>query len=163
MKITAISETAIHDSNIVRKLIKNRKLFVEIASSLLILLFLYTAINKTLDISSTESVLKKTPWFLNFASETAYGVIGMEYVAALFLFIPRTRRVGFFISLALMTAFIAYIIYMKIFIPDLPCSCGGVISTLTWTQHLLLNIFFALLAAIGIVLTLKRNSNPETY
>jgi hypothetical protein len=78
---------------------------------------------------------------------------------------PRTRKLGLYISLGLMMAFTGYISYMMIFIPDLPCSCGGVISKMTWGQHLIFNVFFMLLALTGILLNRKRfniDREPES-
>jgi hypothetical protein len=127
-----------------------------------ILLFLYTALSKSFQIDSTIIVLKKTPEFSNYAQEMAWGIVVVEYIIATLLFLPRTRKLGLYASLILMIGFTGYISYMKLFVPDLPCSCGGVISKLTWNQHLVINIFFTLLALFGIVLMRKRfKSEPE--
>jgi hypothetical protein len=34
---------------------------------------------------------------------------------------------------------------------DLPCSCGGIISSLSWRQHIIFNGVFILLAITGII------------
>jgi hypothetical protein len=34
---------------------------------------------------------------------------------------------------------------MIAFDPELPCSCGGILQSMNWTQHLIFNIFFTLL------------------
>jgi hypothetical protein len=33
---------------------------------------------------------------------------------------------------------------------NLPCSCGGIISKLSWKQHIIFNLFFIVLSVIGI-------------
>jgi hypothetical protein len=55
-----------------------------------------------------------------------------------------------------MTAFTLYIGYMVSFAEKLPCSCGGVISKMTWNQHLVFNIFFTLLSLLGVILEKRR-------
>jgi putative oxidoreductase len=133
-----------------------RTTIVEIISALFILLFLYTALSKSLQIGSTVAVLKKTPTFSNYANEIAWGVVFFEYITGALLFLRQSRIIGLYTSLFLMIGFTIYISYMMAFVPDLPCSCGGVISKMTWTQHLLFNIFFTLLALTGIFLERKR-------
>ena len=132
-----------------------RKMVVEVIAALFILLFLYTAINKSLAIKPTVAVIDKTPFFSNFPEVTAWTVVIAEYIAAALLFFPQTRKIGLYGSLVLMAGFTLYIGYMKAFVPNLPCSCGGVISKLTWNQHLVFNIFFTLLAGYGIRLMRK--------
>jgi hypothetical protein len=139
----------------------NRKMIVEIISALFILLFLYTAINKTLDIQKTVNVIDKTPLLSVYAVPVAWLVVIAEYLTSCLLFIPGTRKAGLYSSLGLMTAFTCYIGYMKAFVEKLPCSCGGVISRLSWTQHLFFNLAFILLAIVAIIL-LKKQSRNET-
>jgi hypothetical protein len=133
-----------------------RKNIVEGIAAVFILLFMYTALSKTVFIGPTVDVLRITPYVKGFPLQTAWAVVGAEYLAALLLFIPRTRKTGLISSLILMLGFIGYIIWMQISAPSLPCSCGGVISDLTWNQHLIFNIGFALLAVVGIVLMNKQ-------
>lgn len=128
------------------------KNIVEVISAVFILLFLYTALSKTMSIGPTVDVLKFTPFMKTFPVEMAWGVVVIEYLVAGLLFFPRTRKIGLYSSLFLMLGFIGYITWMKIVVPNLPCSCGGVISKLTWNQHLVLNIGFVLLAVSGILL-----------
>jgi putative oxidoreductase len=129
---------------------------VEIIAALFILLFLYTALSKSVQISNTVNVLKKTPILSGIAEATAWGVVIAEYILAALLFLPRTRKAGLYASLILMTGFTVYIGYMMAFVPNLPCSCGGVISKMTWNQHLLFNIAFAFISLTGILLDRKR-------
>jgi putative oxidoreductase len=135
---------------------------IEIIAALFILLFLYTALNKSFQISSTVDVLKKTPIFSGIAETTAWSVVIIEYIVAFLLFLPSVRKAGLYGSLLLMSGFTIYIIYMKVFVPNLPCSCGGVISAMTWNQHLLFNIFCTLLALTGILLSSRHYQKLNT-
>jgi hypothetical protein len=139
----------------------NSKTIVEIIAALFILLFLYTAINKSFDIQKTVNVIDKTPLISPYAVSVAWLIVIVEYLTSFLLFIPATRKAGLYSALALMTIFTGYIGYMKIFITKLPCSCGGVISRLSWTQHLLFNLVFILLGIVAILL-LRNQSRYET-
>ena len=59
-----------------------------------------------------------------------------------------------------MSGFTLYIIDMMTFDKYLPCSCGGIIETLTWAQHLCLNIALLFLAIAGICME-KNNQKFE--
>ena len=64
-----------------------------------------------------------------------------------------TRRLGFIAAATLMLLFTFYIGYYLTFDKEqLPCSCGGVISGMTWTQHFFFNLFFTGLGIAGAVL-----------
>jgi hypothetical protein len=124
---------------------------VEIISALFIFIFVYTSISKVLDYTSFKTVLSKSPLIGNSADLTAWMLPVVELVISLCLFFPRTRGLGLKLTLGLMTLFTIYVLYMLLFVPDLPCSCGGVISAMSWTQHLFFNIALTIIALIGIL------------
>jgi putative oxidoreductase len=127
-----------------------RNILTEIIAALFILLFMYTATSKFLEFSSFRTVLHMSPLIGDTASVVAWGLPLTEIVISLLLFFPRTRRKGLWASLVIMTLFTAYIGYMIYFTPTRPCNCGGVLQQMTWKQHLIFNIFFTLLAGIGL-------------
>jgi hypothetical protein len=144
--------------NVIGRLVEvNKKTIVEVISALFILLFLYTAINKTFDIHPTVTAINKS-LLISSSELVAWLVVIAEYITALLLFLPATRKAGLYSSLGLMTIFTGYIIYMKAFVEKLPCSCGGVISKMTWNQHMLFNIISILLAIVALLLL--RNLKP---
>jgi hypothetical protein len=51
-----------------------------------------------------------------------------------------------------MIAFTLYIGAIMTFNKELPCSCGGIISLLSWKEHLVFNSVFILLAFAGVML-----------
>jgi hypothetical protein len=59
---------------------------------------------------------------------------------------------GLLASFGLMTVFTIYIAYMLLTSSHLPCSCGGVISKLSWKEHLWLNVLLSVLAAFSLCL-----------
>lgn len=127
----------------------------EIIAALFIFLFSYTALSKLLDYNSFEYVLSKSPFIDELAGFLAIALPAIELLVSLLLLVPITRKMGMYSSLLLMIAFTLYLGYMVAFEPNKPCSCGGVISKMTWEQHLVFNIFFTFLALVGVVLESK--------
>jgi hypothetical protein len=62
-----------------------------------------------------------------------------------------------------MVLFTGYIIALLTFSDKLPCSCGGVIELMSWSQHIIFNSLFIALAAVGVVLQrqLKKTFSNE--
>lgn len=123
---------------------------VEIIAALLILLFVYTGITKLADQNSFRSVISRSLLIGQWSTFLSWALPIIELIAALLLFIPKTKKLGLWISLGLMVVFTGYIAYMLLFSDHLPCSCGGVLQQLTWLQHLEFNIIFTLLSALSI-------------
>ena len=123
---------------------------VEICSSLLILLFAYTSISKYLNIGSFRFVLHESPLIHKGAGVIAWLLPAAELLIVLLLIIPKFRITGLKISLVALVLFTSYLIYMVLFAEHLPCSCGGVISKMSWGQHIIFNLFFIGIAFVGI-------------
>lgn len=129
---------------------------IECISALLILLFVYTATSKLLDHNSFVFSLSQSPLLEQYSIALSWIIPFIEIIISSFLFIPRLRKTGLFFSVLLMTAFTIYVGFMIVFTPRLPCSCGGVIKSLTWKEHLLLNISFVVMAFFGWLM-IKKN------
>jgi hypothetical protein len=54
-----------------------------------------------------------------------------------------------------MIAFIIYIIAIILTNDQLPCSCGGVLEELSWSQHIVFNSIFILLGITAIIIESK--------
>jgi uncharacterized membrane protein YphA (DoxX/SURF4 family) len=137
------------------KLSMKRSTIVEIISALFILLFVYTGIKKIQAFDDLKFVLKDYPLIGGLGNTIAWALPTIELLVALLLFIPRFRKIGIYSSLVLMTGFTLYSISLITFAPHLPCTCGGMLQQLSWTQHLIFNIAFILLAIIAIRLQHK--------
>jgi putative oxidoreductase len=130
-----------------KKLIaRNRRTIVDIIAAFFIVLFFYTALSKSYYIDNTVEALKRTNVFVGFESFIAWAVVAIEYIIATLLFLPRTRRLGLKLSFVLMAVFSFYVGFMMFYLTKLPCSCGGIISKMTWKQHLIFNISMTLFA-----------------
>jgi uncharacterized membrane protein YphA (DoxX/SURF4 family) len=120
---------------------------------LFITLFIYAAVTKLMDFETFQIQLGQSPLLASFAIPISYGIIVIELVTALLLMFDRFRKLALQFSLLLMVMFTTYIIIILNFTPFTPCSCGGVLEKLGWTEHLIFNIVFVGLALIGIKLT----------
>lgn len=132
---------------------------VEVIAALFIFLFTYTALAKFMALAKFQVTLTKLPLVSKMAPVVAVLIPVIETAVVILLLIPRFRKIGLWSSLALMTIFTMYIGYMVIYIPHLPCSCGGVIKYLSWRQHLAFNTFFTGLAALAIMLGKNERHN----
>jgi putative oxidoreductase len=139
-----------------------KQLFLELIASLLIMLFLYASISKFLDFKRFISEMNNQPLPNSLTPFLVWSIPSLEIVISAALIFERSRLAGFYASLALMVLFTIYAGSILLhFFKYVPCSCGGVIRKLTWTQHMVFNIFFVLLSVAGIVLqTRKLKSIP---
>ncbi|MBV4357326.1 MauE/DoxX family redox-associated membrane protein [Pinibacter aurantiacus] len=135
-----------------------RNIKSEIIAAILVLLFAYTAIQKYIDHNTFLLTLKDSPLFHHIAGLISWIVPITEFGVVSLLLFPTLRKTGLFLAALLLASFTLYIGYMLIFIPNLPCSCGGIISLLSWKQHLVFNIFFTSLATYGWY-DIKSNKN----
>ena len=143
-----------------RILTKNRHVIVQIISYLYVLLFIYTAISKLLDFENFGIQLAQSPLLSAYAGFIAPSVIITELLIVLLLCFKATRLTGLYASLFLMVAFTVYIYLILNYSDFIPCSCGGIIEELSWTEHLVFNIGFIVLALVAIILTETKKGTP---
>jgi hypothetical protein len=126
-------------------------IIVEFLSSIFIFLFSYTAFSKIVDFTNFQAVLATSPLIGQWNKSIALFIPTAELITAGLLVFGRTRAAGFISSFLLMLFFSLYVGYMLLFEPQLPCSCGGVIQSLSWQQHFWFNLFFTSLAAFSFL------------
>lgn len=127
----------------------------------LVILFLYTAVSKLLRYSETALQMEMSPFITRYAGLLAWGVPVSEILIVILLIIDRTRLYGFYASLFLMVLFTGYVYAMMHYSYYLPCSCGGILAMLTWTQHLWVNITFTIVALTGTILEKINHAHKE--
>lgn len=143
-----------------------KSLLPDVLASLLVLLFFYAAFSKYADLSGGfEREMLKQPFPEWMGKLFAKIIPPIEIITGILLMPERTRKWGFYASFTLMSLFTIYTGTVLLgFFPFKPCSCGGVISLLTWEQHLVFNLFFTGVALWGILLKRrerKRKSESE--
>ena len=106
-----------------------------------------------MDFETFQTQLGQSPLLASYAIPISYGIIAIELVTAIFLMFERFRIIALQISLFLMVMFTTYIVIILHFTAFTPCSCGGVLEKLGWTEHLIFNGVFVGLALTGIRIT----------
>jgi uncharacterized membrane protein len=139
----------------------SKKSIVETITALIVFLFMYTALSKFIDHAIFVEVLGKSPLLGYFKNVVSIAIPIIEIILVVLLTMPPTRLKGLWGSLALLSAFTLYLIYMVVFTPKLPCSCGGVLSQMTWVQHIFFNLAFIGMAFLAIRLSKKMKKEIE--
>jgi len=136
--------TAAHQNNILKA-----------SSILLILLWSSTGLSKILE--HTEFT-KQITIILgeDLSKPVSIAIPSLELLAAITIPFQNTRTFGLYLSLILMAAFTAYVILVLTgYFGPAPCTCGGIITALSWRAHLAVN-FILLLIVVYSLFTLKK-------
>lgn len=131
---------------------KIKTIIIEIICLLYILLFVYAAVSKLMDFSNFQVQVAQSPLLTAFAGFISISVIVLEIIIAFLLAVPKTRVAGLYSSFALMVLFSIYIYIILNYSSYIPCSCGGILENMSWTEHLIFNIAFSLLAVVALSL-----------
>lgn len=135
---------------------RTKEIITDIISYLFIFLFIYTAYSKGTDHSGFSKSLGRYKMLVSYADQIAWLIPAAEvFVSGLLLF-PKTRKLGLIASLILMLTFTAFLFIMVFTMDSLFCSCGGVLNSMGFWEHIWFNIGFIVLAIIGIVLCKNR-------
>ena len=134
---------------------KHFSILVPVTAYLYVLLFVYAGISKLLDYENFTVQLGQSPLLSAYAGLIAPTVIALELLLSLSLIRKNTRLIGLYASLFLMVAFTVYIYLILNYSDFVPCSCGGIIEKMRWTEHLIFNIAFVIMALFAIVLSEK--------
>jgi hypothetical protein len=143
---------------LVRQLFKMKKeIFIEIVCSLLILLFVYSGTSKLIEHAKFVFQLKESPYpFIKlFAGAIAWIIPAAEIIIACLLTVNRTRIYGLWLYLFMLASFELYISGLFLSGKNIPCTCGGLISHMSWHGHLAFNASFMLLIAASLYLMIK--------
>jgi hypothetical protein len=118
---------------------KNR-LFA-ICVSLLIILWVYTAGSKLLEFNTFKYQLSLQHLPGGIENILVIALPVTELITAFLLSQKKTLYKGLWISISLLLVFSIYIgLILLGFFTKAPCSCGGVLSFLTWKTHFLFNL-----------------------
>jgi putative oxidoreductase len=145
---------------IVKKTIRELVLFIVIL--LIVMMWLYAGFSKYFDFAGFKRDMYKQP-FPTWLSDILVIILPpMEIAAALIVAWQKTRRIGLVVTEVLMAAFTLYIIAIMLnFFPRVPCSCGGIIKSFTWEEHLKFNLFFVAIGITGLLVN-KASENSNT-
>ena len=137
---------------------------IGIIALLFMMLFTYAAVSKLVDVQTFAAQMSKSPLLTNYATVLAWAIpIGELVIVGLLM--STWRIYGLLASFTLMAGFTAYIIaILQLERKDIPCSCGGILNEMGWTEHLVFNTVFVLLGFVAVLLssTTKKNKMDKT-
>jgi hypothetical protein len=142
---------ALHQNNILKA-----------SSILLILLWSSTGLSKILEFAEFKQQVI-TILGENMAKPVSIAIPSLELTAAMTIPFGKTRTFGLYLSLILMATFTAYVILVITgYFGPAPCTCGGVITALSWKQHLIVNIILLLIVLYSLFTLKKRKEAAVT-
>lgn len=126
---------------------------IDIIIAVLVMLLLYTSFSKLLDLPRFEASLRKQPFAPRLQQTLLWLLPSMEILVAGLLMVPRTKVYALWGYAAMMAVFTGYIAAILLHAyPRIPCTCGGLISQLSWPQHLVFNLFFLALGIWALII-----------
>jgi len=127
-------------------LLQKTNIIAKVSKLLLIVLFAYAGSSKLLEHQLFLNQLMQIQMLSGIARPVSFLIPAVEILCAAILAIDKMQIFGLWLAAFLMTTFAIYVAAMLILKSSLPCTCGGVVSSMTWKQHLLFNMFFMLLS-----------------
>jgi uncharacterized membrane protein YphA (DoxX/SURF4 family) len=140
---------------------KIQKLFLETVCLLYVLLFVYAAVNKLLDFENFQVQLGQSPLLSAFAGWISWLVPTTELIIAVLFLFPKWRVIALFAACSLMMMFTTYIFIILNYSSFVPCSCGGILEKMGWTEHLIFNGCFVVLAVLGLLIQRDQNHSQS--
>lgn len=134
--------------------------YILFVTTVLIALFFFTGIEKVWYHASFVISLGRQPlpgWMKELLE---VGLPAAELIVVALLVFSRTRLLGLWAAALMMLAFAGYTLHAAS-APHgyVPCACGKIFNTLSWGQHFWVNMGFAALAGVGMVLQYRNGIN----
>ncbi len=129
----------------------------------LIILWIYTAGSKLMDFDEFQRQLALQPFGKPINSALSILLPGVEILAGILLVIKKTKLPGLWVSALLLCAFTVYVLLVLTgYFTKVPCSCGGVLKSLSWKNHLIFNIVYLSINLLALYKTqLKKGGSGE--
>jgi len=129
-------------------------LVVKIATSILILLWVYTGLDKLFRWKESRNAFHNQTFPAELAEVLTFTIPILELSMAGLLLFAATRWWGFLLSILLLTIFTTYVglIWVGAF-PRVPCNCAGILQSLGWSEHFILNSILIAVSISGLYLT----------
>jgi hypothetical protein len=143
--------------------IKIKTLAAELITGFLLVLFAYTGTCKIIDneLFVFQMRLAPFPYMVQLAPFFGWLVPAVELMIAFGLLVTRYRLKSLYAAVVLLVIFEFYITTMMLSGSHLPCTCGGIISTMSWKAHLFFNAACVFLGMFAIK-QYKKNHNDHS-
>jgi len=132
-----------------------KKIIPFAVSNFFVILFCYAAISKVLDFDNFQVQISASPLLNGSSQFLPSTIIIVELLIAGLLCYKKTKTIGLIGSFVLMLIFTGYVALLFSTSKNLPCSCGGILEKMSWSQHLYFNIGCVVLSVIALGLNLK--------
>lgn len=133
------------------ELLKFKAPLLTFICTLLILLWMYTAGSKLMDVGLFKFQLANQSLGKTTAAFLLWFIPISEILAALLLLSSKTRLAGLALSAGLMLLFTGYIgLVLLGYYGRTPCSCGGVLKEMGWHLHFWFNVYFLAISVLGV-------------
>lgn len=111
-----------------------------VPAMILILVWSYTGMEKIIRFESSRKAFHNQTFPAELAEVLSYAVPAAELLLVFLLLFNLSRWWGLLGSLLLLTVFLSYVglIWVGAF-PRVPCNCAGIIESLGWAEHFVLN------------------------
>ena len=129
-----------------------------IASIFYITLFVYTASSKIFDFDNFQIQIGQSPILTSYAGFVSWSIPVIELIIVVLFLIPKFISIAFLASYSMMVMFTTYILLILNFSDFIPCSCGGVLESLSWHEHIVFNILCIVIALIGLHFYYRNNN-----
>ena len=136
---------------LVVKSIAMKKPGYQLPSLILICIWTYTGLEKLIRFEQSRKAFLNQPMPNWLEEYLAFGIPGIELLIATLLLFSVTRWWGYLGSALLLTVFITYVglIWVGAF-PRVPCNCAGIIESLGWAEHFVLNLGLIGVSVLGL-------------
>jgi hypothetical protein len=127
---------------------------------ILIFIFTTTLLNKLLDYQAFKHQLFLSPLIPpDFSAGIAFITILFEAIILICLLVNRLNFYGLLLSSFLLSLFGFYLLFLVVnFKFNKPCGCGFMFSFLNYSQHIGLNFFLSIIAALLVIFNSKFTS-----
>lgn len=131
----------------------NSLTIIRIICAALALLFFYAAVSKLINYDKSKQEMLNQVFPVAVALVLVWVVPVIELIIVVLLLFKPTSSTGLYFSAVLLAAFTIYIaITMSGLFGRIPCSCGGILRHMGYWTHMVFNVFFIVIAVLGIAL-----------
>jgi uncharacterized membrane protein YphA (DoxX/SURF4 family) len=118
---------------------------------ILIFLWTYTGLDKLIRFEQSRKAFHNQTFPAELAEILSYAVPIAEILLAILLVWSISRWWGYLGSLLLLTVFLSYVglIWVGAF-PRVPCNCAGLLDSMGWDAHMILNLSLMILSIAGL-------------
>lgn len=116
-------------------------------------LLAYTAASKFFNTELFLTALQAIDFIHPYAPLLSIAIPVIEVILALLIIYARTRMIGLFAFLVYVLIVTGYLLTALVLSKNLPCTCVGLSSSLSWWQQLGVNLVLIVLVSLSIFAT----------